>query len=372
MIVRYAFRNIMRARLRSLITLVSLSLIILLYTILSSIGNSLTGQITRALDAQETDVVIQAKYAVTPLESNISADIVNTISAYPEVERTEALLVSRKRMNGNVIVYVFGMSDYHAFADRLGIQLLEGGHIDKQSAQLLVGDKTARLLSLNVGEKVELSNQDSYQVVGIYSSWLGILNNGVVLDLAHAQSISGKTDQASVLLLKLGLAGDIDHVVDKINTSIPQMRAMKSAQMPNFLGSIKGLVFFSKIISMVTLLVGIAILINTFVMMINERTKEIAILSAIGWPNRLVIAVLQIEAILLAMVGGLLGYIMSYPVMALIKRQYTTMSVYLPDGPSFHTFLVVMIMCLAVGLVSAIFPLVYGTKIRVSQALHHE
>lgn len=372
MIVRYAFRNIMRARLRSLITLVSLSLIILLYTILSSIGNSLTGQITRALDAQETDVVVQAKYAVTPLESNISADIVNIISSYSEVERTEALLVSRKRLNEDAIVYVFGMSDYHAFADRLGIQLLEGMHIDRQSSQILVGEKTARLLNLNVGENIELSNEDSYQVVGIYSSWLGILNNGLVLNLAQAQSISGKTDQASVLLLTLGLAGDIDHVVDKININVPQMRAMKSTQMSNFLGSIKGLVFFSKIISLVTLLIGIAILINTFVMMLNERTREIAILSAIGWPNRLVIAVLQIEAILLAMVGGVLGYVISYPVMALIKLQYTTMSVYLPDGPSLHTFFVVMIMCLAVGSVSAIFPLVYGTKIRVSQALHHE
>ncbi len=75
-ILHYALRNIIRTPLRSFFTLFSGALIIMLYSVLTSVGNSFTQQISTVLEQQDIDIVVQAKYATTPVSSIIENAIV--------------------------------------------------------------------------------------------------------------------------------------------------------------------------------------------------------------------------------------------------------------------------------------------------------
>jgi len=357
---------------RSFITFVSIILIISLYTMLTSIGNSFTVQIAKAIDEQDIDIAVQARFATSPVSSRIPAETVKTLIANERVERSEALLVGRKLINGSTAVYILGVSNYGSFANRLGVTVLRGEPIESAQAQLVIGEKISRILDLDVGDTLKLDSGQPFLVSGVYSSWLDFLNSGMIVDLEHSQSLTGNTDRASLLLLKLNNSAYTDRMIDTINKTFPEMRAMKSAQLPDFIGPIKSFFFFSKIVSLLTLVIGVAILVNTFVMAISERTREIGILSAIGWPRSLTLLVVQIESLILAMSGGLVGYLVSFPIMSALKNNYSVVSAYLPAAPELNTFLSVMLMCVFVSLLSSLFPVFYGTNIQIVKALHHE
>ncbi|WP_299872595.1 FtsX-like permease family protein [uncultured Cocleimonas sp.] len=357
---------------RSFFTLLSIMLIITLYTVLTSVGNSFTSQINRVTNQQDVDIAVQARYASSPVSSKISSAIVNEITNYKSVKDSESILISKKRVRGESSVFLLGVSNYSVFAQRLGFNIIEGRQISDKSSELVIGDKLSKVLNLGIGDKIKLDGGNEYIVTGIYSSWLNFLNSGIILDLELSQKLTGKKGFSSLLFLSLKDSNDTKRVVNLINNQFPEMRAIESLQLPDYMGPIKSVFFFSKIVSLLTLVIAVAVLLNTFIMAISERTKEIGILNAIGWPRSYIIFTILIESLLLSFVGGILGFITAYPVMFYLRNKFTTVYMFLPDSPSPDIFINVMFICFLVGLISTIFPAVYGTQIQVSKALHHE
>jgi len=371
-IAGYAFRNVLRTRLRSFFTLFSVTLIIMLYTVLTSTGDSFTNQISTALDTQDVDVAVQAKYAATPISSVIDAQTVKAIESMSEVDSVYTLLIGRKRIEGKATVVILGVSNFSAFAQRLGFSIVDGRGFCDADHEVVIGEKISKVYGLKVGDDLELNGGKKYLIVGVYSSWLNPLNSGVVSSLPTIQSLVGKTDKASLLFLKLKDSTQSSAVVKNINKHFPEMRAMEIQQLPDYFGVLKSVFYFSKIVSVLTLFIAMAVLINTFIMAISERTKEIGILSAIGWPRFMVIAIFLVEALLLSVTGGVLGFLSSYPVMALLQSNFSSVSVYLPETPSMAVFFNVLLMSFVIGVLSTIFPAIYGTNIKIAKAVRHE
>lgn len=370
--VNYAFRNLMRTRLRSFLTLVCVSLVIMLYTVLTSVGDSFTQQITSSLERQDIDIAVQAKYADTPISSIIDAATVEGITHIEGVHSYDSLLIGRKRIDERAAVFILGVSNFSAFAQRLGFSIVSGRALLDANEEIVIGEKMAKVFALSVGDTLELGDAKKYAIVGVYSSWLNFLNAGIIIDLKRAQKLTLKSDTISLLLLTLNDSTKTEEIINLINKQFPQMRALESEQLPDSFGSIKSVFYFSKIVSLMTLFIAVAVLLNTFIMAISERTKEIGILSAIGWSRQMIIAIFLVESFILSFAGALLGYIFSYPVMALLQSYFPSINAYLPEAPTFAIFLNVLLMSLIIGLLSVIFPALYGTKIEIAKAIHHE
>lgn len=369
-IFKYAIRNLFRTRLRSLFTLFSIVLIITLYTVLASTGSSFTMQIEKILNQQDIDIAVQARYASSPITSKIPSETVDLINSYEQVSRSEMLLINRLRIRDKTSLFLLGVSNYEVFAQRLGFSLVNGRIMRSNKKEIIIGEKMSKVLNVFVGDDLKLSGDESYAVVGIYSSWLNFLNAGIVLDLTHAQKITGKPNQASLLFLELQDSTKTESLIKKINSQFPDMRAIDSLQFPNYLGPIKSVFYFSKIVSLLTLIIAVFVLLNTFVMAISERTKEIGILSAIGWTRRSIIYVFIVESLFISFVGGLIGYFLAFPIMNYLQYKFKSVYMYFPESPSVDIFLNVLLLCFFVGLLSALFPALYGTKLNISKALN--
>ena len=371
-ITSYAFRNLIRTRLRSFFTLFSVALIIMLYTVLTSVGNAFTSQVSDALESQDVDVAVQARYAATPVSSIIDAKTVESIASMKEVNAVNTLLIGHKRIGGKASVVLLGVSNFTTFSQRLGFSVMDGRSLSDLDNEVVVGEKLAKVFGLRVGDELELDGVKKYRVVGIYSSWLNPLNSGVVTNINTLQTLVGKSDKASLLFLTLKDPTDADRVVEAINQQFPEMRAMESQQLPDYFGVIKSVFYFSKIVSVLTLFIAVAVLVNTFMMTISERVREVGILSAIGWPRSMIISVFLVESLLLSFLGGFLGYVSAYPVMAALQSNFTSATVYLPESPSISVFVNVLLMSFVIGVLSTVFPALYGTNIQVAKAVRHE
>lgn len=371
-IISYALRNLLRTRLRSFFTLFSVALVIMLYTVLTSVGDSFTNQIATVMENKNIDIAIQAKYAATPVSSIIDTATLEAITQFEEVKTCNTLLIARKRIQAKSSIFILGVSDFNAFNMQLGFNITQGRIFNGGDREIIVGEKIAELYNLSPGSELELNSGKKYTVIGIYSSWLNFLNSGVILDMKSAQELTLKPDKVSLIFLTLRDTLKTVDVIKKINEKFPEMRAVESQQLPDYFGPIKSAFYFSKIISILTLFIAIFVLLNTFIMAISERTKEIGILSAIGWSRQMIISIFLLESLILSLVGGVVGYLFSYPVMSIIKSSFTNMTMYLPSAPSFDLFFKVLLMCLFIGVVSIIFPALYGTKMHISKAIRHE
>lgn len=371
-IFRYAFRNIIRTPLRSFFTLFSITLIIMLYTVLTTIGNSFNQQISKMFDGNSIDIVVQAAYASTPVSSKIPLKLSKDIMLLEGVHSVESVIMARKRIAGKKSIFVMGVSHFEAFTQQLGFNLLKGRMMHAGKAEVVAGERMALLYKLKSGSLLELTKGKEYKVVGIYASWLNFLNTGVLMNLSMAQELLAQPEKVNMFFIGLDDTTDTSKILKKINSLYPELRAIESAQMPDTLGTIKNMFYFSKIVSALTLLIAIVVLLNTFIMAVSERTKEIGILSAIGWSRIMIVTLFFVEAMLLSCFGGLLGYALTFPVMLLLQDIFPSIYMYLPSSPTLFTFIEVMIACIAIAILSILFPSFYGTKMQIAKAIHHE
>lgn len=371
-IFRYAFRNIIRTPLRTFFTLFSIALIIMLYTVLTTIGNSFNQQMSKMLDTNSIDIVVQAAYASTPVSSKIPLKLSKDIMLIEGVHSVESVIMARKRLEGKKSIFVLGVSHFEVFTQQLGFTLLKGRMMHAGKEEVVVGERMALLHKLKIGNVLELVKGKEYKVVGIYASWLNFLNTGVLMNLNMAQRLLAQPEKVNMFFIALDDTTDTSKILKKINSLYPELRAIESAQMPNTFGSIKNMFYFSKIVSALTLLIAIVVLLNTFIMAVSERTKEIGILSAIGWSRIMIVALFLVEAILLSCFGGLLGYALTFPVMILLQDIFPNIYMYLPSTPTLFTFVEVMVVCIAIAFLSILFPSFYGTKMQIAKAIHHE
>ncbi len=371
-VFNYASRNILRMRLRSLFTVLSIILIISLYTVLGSIGDSFTQQIIKVIEKQNVDIAVQAKYASTPISSIVKSSSVEEIKKYTEVKSVDSLLIARKRIADDTLVFILGLSNFETFSQQFGFNIIKGRTLINTQKELVVGEKMAKVLGLNVGSEFELESGRKYLIVGIYSSWLNFLNSGLMVDIKIAQELVEKPGRVSLLFLTLKDTTKLANVISKINKQFPKLKAIEGQQFPNYLGPIKSIFYFSKIVSVLTLFIAVAVLLNTFMMAVNERTKEVGILNAIGWSRKMILSVFLIESMLLSFGGGIIGYLSAYPIMYILQNNFAAIYMYLPSSPDIKILFNVLTMCLIISVVSILFPVLYSMRIHIAEAMHHE
>jgi len=188
---------------------------------------------------------------------------------------------------------------------------------------ILIGLPLAQSLALNVGDQLNLLvntsdgtvDQQPFTVRGIFTTGTTAYDKGIILlPLAKAQAFSGAGDHASIIFVLLHDREQADAVADAIPSQNFQVRTWRE------LNSLLVLVndfsnAYLTVINLIILGITVTVIINTLLMSVLERTREIGILSAIGMKGRQIIAIFLAEASLLAVggitVGAMIGWALS-------------------------------------------------------------
>lgn len=367
--IHYALRNIKRTPLRSFFTIFSIAMIISMYTLLTVIANSFTSQLTHVIKTGDIDIIIQSKFSATPLSSSISRKTIEKIAASPQIKSHVSVVMGKKRLPDRAIVFVFGMSDFKTISGKLGLNLKHGRLYHPKAHEILMAEKLMRTQKLTPGKSLILTEGEPYTIVGSYDSWISFFNSSIICDLEEARKLLHKPGKTNMLFIALKNPKESATMIEKINKNYHTVHAVKSSDFSNTLGALKNMFYLSDIIAFITLIVASAILINTFLMAINERTKEIGILNAIGWNRSMIVYIFVVESLFLALIGGLLGFLISYGMLVYIRNSFGNISFYLPESLDLQVFGYSMLMCIVIGIVSAILPALYASKISIAKAL---
>ncbi len=368
----YAIRNILRTPLRSFFTIFSISMIICMYTLLTAITDSFTNQFKKIFKEENIDIIIQSKFAASPLSSSISQEDLSSILSNNSISNYFTITMGKKRYKDKSIIYLLGMNEFSKISNKLGINLIEGKTFSLDTNEILISDKLLNMKKLKIGDEIKLSNKDSFKIVGTFNSWISFFNSSIIGDLHKIRKLIGKDNKINMLFLNLKKDYNIENTIENINNNFDDLQAIKSSDFSQSLGSIKNLFYLSDIISILTLIIASAILINTFLITMYERAKEIGILSTIGWSKTMIIYIFVVESISLALLGGFLGFITSIGFLYYLQITYTSISIYLPSSLNLINFIYTILISLIIGVISVILPAVYITRLSIAKVLHYE
>ncbi len=329
-ILKMAFRDLGRNRRRSFFSALAVGGGLALLILMSSVVTGEMGSaIESAINLQTGHIQIRAAtydenksslkwedLVANPDEIAIKIAALNQVKAATPRLYASGFLSSGTQSAGAKITGIDPLSPAN---DPYREGIISGNYLSPDDRDaVLIGKPMAEKLKLKVGDNVSLSlntadgnvQDQTFTVKGIYTTGTYGFDSGTVfLPLAKAQAMTQTEDHASTVYVLLKDTTMTDTVVPAL--SVPSNLEIKTWKDLNSL-FVEYETFAQSYIAifyMIILLISASVIINTLIMSVYERTREIGILSAIGMRGGRIMMLFLAESSMLAIGGVIMGLI---------------------------------------------------------------
>lgn len=240
---------------------------------------------------------------------------------------------------------------------------------------LLVEKGWAQDHDLELGSAVVLATPRSgplrLRVRGIFEDKGQLVGSLVVSNAVLGEKFAVDKDQLTFVGLTGGRESPaVKRTIDRLLArDFPQVEARTAAQFKqdqrDQINQLLGLIYALLALTVIVALFGI---VNTLVLSITERTRELGMLRAIGTSRRQVKRMIRLEAVITALIGGVLGLVLGVGLSVLVTRAIDDFSLAFPVG----TLIVVLIASGAAGVLAAVLPARRAARLDVLEALAYE
>jgi ABC-type antimicrobial peptide transport system permease subunit len=361
-----AVRNLWRVRTRTVLTLLAISVSIAAIVALGGVAKGMVEMMTQLGRSSQTDLfAIEAD--VDSDFSAIDERVGSRIAARPDVEAVSGIIMTAANTEKMPMLIVFG---YHPrqFAFR-HFRIVEGQPLAGRH-QVIVGRKAAEEMGLEVGDTLRLL-KSNFRVVGIYETGLAYEDIGVVIGLRAAQTLIGKPHQVMYYGIKLRHPEEVESVQAELLAAFPGIDFALTAEIAESMSDFQVMNEMVTQISSMAVFIGAVGTLNTMLMSVLERTREIGVLRALGWRRRRVLAMILREALTLGALGGGCGILLGLGLgaaMMLIPGFWGAIEpAYSPE-----LFVQAILVALVTGAVGGLYPAWRATRMRPVEALRYE
>ncbi len=270
--------------------------------------------------------------------------------------------------------------------------LVKGSYLNKKEPDgIVVGDGVAKKLSVKIGDTLTLMgnmrdggmNAVDLKLIGITHSGYSELDNlSVITSLTVIQNLLGIDNSVQKMVILLKDTGDTSRMVPSLIriSKKYQLEYRNWESLAEFYHSLKLMynVVFDIIIFIVLAIVVFTIS-NTVNMNLSERFREIGTIRALGAKRGQVAWIFIVESLLLGLIGGLIGLLISYlfiglteligglPVVIHGTQKPVLMHVFF--HPTLAGIIVCMVLFSLVAMAASIIPSRRASKISITEAL---
>lgn len=363
------FRNLVRRRTRSLLTMGGIAIGVGMIVSLGAITEGMIKSFSEfAMQGGAELVAMQADVADMGY-SVIEERVGRAIAAIPEVQEVSGVIWGVSSGQDVSFLFVFGLEP-----DSMAMQhyrVVEGRKIRERS-EIMLGKPAAKDLKKRVGDMISLGGGGVFRVVGIYETGVAYEEGGGVVALRDAQAAFQKPRQVSMYQIKVRDPSQVEavrlQIKQRFGKDVSVSRAATFIESTNDIKSTKAMM---GAIFALAIVVGGVVVTNTMVMSVLERTREIGTLRALGWRQSQVLWMILSESLLLSLLASVLGLLVGVLFSAglqaipglgnLMPTVYTPQIIAQAVGVS-----------LFLGMVGGLYPAWHASRLHPVEALRYE
>ena len=402
MILSVAWRNVWRNKTRSIIMITSIALgLVVGVFYVAFMQGMVDARIESATKSELAHLQIHAPHFLDNNETSLTINDAQQLTS--EIRKT----VGVKAASYRLVAEPFVLAAHGTGGGRLiGVvpemekqvtdiakHLVDGSYLENTGRMppVLIGEKLAKNLNLKVGSKINIQLVDlngdlsskGFRVSGIYkTSNTGFDEIYLFVHYDELQAQLGTAPDVAHEIAILAEGGDQADLLKPAIENLAQGQEVKtwkelSPEMSLLTDSMDQYMYVFILIILLGLCFGI---INTMLMAVLERTKEIGMLMAIGMNKRRIFAMIILESVMLTITGGIFGIGLGAMVTKFFETTPINLSMFSEGLESYgyaavvytslkpEMIIIIAILVIITGLLSAIYPARKALKLNPAEA----
>ncbi|MEW6622500.1 MAG: FtsX-like permease family protein [Bacillota bacterium] len=244
------------------------------------------------------------------------------------------------------------------------------GNTPRGVMDVLLGADTARILGLAPGDPLVIAGEE-FRVTGVLHPQGSEEDGLIFMQLLAVQRLAGLEDKLSLIeVAAYCTTCPIEEIVADINDAIHyaqatalgeavQARAQVVDSFTNFTYAVAAVVFF----------IGSMLVLVTMIGSVKERTREIGIFRALGFRQSSIMEIFLTEALVLGVIGGILGYGAGVLAARILAPVIAGIEVAVEPNPILGGSTIIL--AIALSLLASAYPAVKAAKLDPVEAMRH-
>jgi putative ABC transport system permease protein len=297
--------NIRQRPLRSAISVLGVALGVVLVMLFTGLTRGMSNDLQRRNSNLRAEIIFTrpGSIGLTMASTNLQTKYVDLLKSIEGVEAASPVILDFYPSGAVGLEQIDGV-EWDTFAKMNNISLIEG-HPPRALDEVVI-DEVKASRNHPVGSTVQIFGNKPFRVAGIYAPESGARAKISIEAMQDMQQTPGK---CTYILVKCKNSSEQVAVAKRINEKLPGNKVQFTRDVfTSIETSIPSLGIFMRV------LVGVAAVLSGLVVMlamyttITERTREIGILKAMGASRRYIISEIEREALLISVMGLLVGF----------------------------------------------------------------
>ncbi len=270
-------------------------------------------------------------------------------------------------------------------------RFLNQGDINKRRKVCVIGDETYKSLYEKdeeaIGTYIKI-NGVYFQVVGVYTKNKNVSfdgQNAIYIPFTTFQKAFNSGNRVGWMAINIKSQYSVAPILNKIKKILKEKynihpddnRAIGSFNLSDIFKGINAFTFalqgFSFFVGIFTLLAGVIAISNILLITVKERTKEIGVRRALGATPKIIKTQIIMEAIVLTVFSGLLGFVISVGILHLMDKSLSGSDFpFVNPTVSFTQVISSLTLMLLLSLLVGLIPANRATRIKPIEALREE
>ncbi len=403
---KIAWRNIWRNKKRSMVIMVAIALGLTGGNFLSAAYMGLMNQtVEESIEKQLSHIQIhhpdfvadrEARHRI-PQGREIARDLRENTAIRSVAERTsiDGMVASPHLTAG---VRITGVNpDQERTTTRFDEQIEEGSYFGEEGRlpEIVIGRELAGELQSETGSRIVLTFQDingelihaSFRVTGIFRATATAYEKGVVFVRASdLNELIGYSETVTEIAILLQREDQLKFISEDLSGEYPDLKVRTWKELAPDLKFVVEITEQSLLMITAIILLGVAFgILNTILMSVMERTRELGMLMSIGMKRARVFFMVILETVLLSLTGGVAGLAASFVLISLLHQRGIDLTVIGGEAlrdfgfspfiyPELDALFYLKVTAMVVGfaILAAIYPARKATRLEPANAVRHE
>ncbi|MFH2143983.1 MAG: FtsX-like permease family protein [Bacteroidota bacterium] len=402
MIWLVAWRNVWRNKLRSLVVILAVVMGMFGGTFtMGLMDGAMKSRVEEAINNESSHIQVHTpefmenkELVFTIDETN---DVINFLEKMPEVEASSdrfKIFTSLRTAHGNTGVAIVSVDpDKESSLTAISKKLIEGEYFnDKKKEQIIISKKTADKLQVRIGSKIAVDfvkldsvpTASSFKVVGIFKTSNSMFDEmtAFIRNKDMINIVGFPENKSHEIAVRLKNNDDLNLVQQKISDQFPDLDIKTWIELQPEIGMLVEMGGFMLFVIMLIILLALSFgIINTMLMAIMERTKELGMLMAVGMSRGRIFRMIMLETIFLSLTGALIGMFVGGIFIEYLGKYGLDLSQYaegfeqigyssiIYPSLSLAKYFFVLIMVIAIAMFSSLYPARKALKLKPVEAL---